>query len=61
MVSALLARVVHEVSGRDVPRRLGYGSAVMWLRDSQRITPADAARLLALGARLAVRPPSRIR
>ena len=47
---------MREAHGRDLPRRQDATSAVAWLRDLLRITPAEARLLVALGETLDGRP-----
>jgi Domain of unknown function (DUF222)/HNH endonuclease len=54
--SAVLAGLVREAQGRDVPRQQGAASTVAWLRDLLRINAADARTLLTLGEVLDARP-----
>jgi hypothetical protein len=54
--TAALGLLVREAHGRDLPRRQGATSAVAWLRDLLRITPAEARLLAALGETLDGRP-----
>jgi Domain of unknown function (DUF222)/HNH endonuclease len=53
---AILATVAREAHGRDLPHRQGATSAVGWLRDLLRITPAEARLLVSLGEVLEARP-----
>ena len=48
--------LVREAHSRDLPRRQDATSAVAWLRDLLRITPAEARLLVALGETLDGRP-----
>ncbi len=54
--TAVLAGLVHDAAGRDLPKEQDAASAVVWLRDLLRISPADARKLTDLGAVLAARP-----
>jgi len=54
--TAALGLLVREAHGRDLPRRRDATSAVGWLRDLLRITPAEARLLVALGETLGGRP-----
>jgi hypothetical protein len=54
--TAALGLLVREAHGRDLPRRQDATSAVAWLRDLLRITPAEARMLVALGETLNGRP-----
>ncbi len=54
--TAVLAGLVHDASGRDLPKEQGAASTVVWLRDLLRISAADARKLTDLGAVLAARP-----
>jgi Domain of unknown function (DUF222) len=53
---AVLAGLVREAEGRDVPRQQGAASTVAWLRDLLRITPADARTIVTMGEVLDARP-----
>ncbi len=50
--TAALGLLVREAHSRDLPRRQDATSAVAWLRDLLRITPAEARFLVALGETL---------
>ncbi|HZD96852.1 MAG TPA: DUF222 domain-containing protein [Micromonosporaceae bacterium] len=54
--TAVLGLLVREANGRDLPRRQDATSAVAWLRDLLRITPAEARLLTTLGETLDGRP-----
>jgi hypothetical protein len=55
-VTAVMAALAREASGRDLPSRDGAASTVSWLRDLLRINPSDAGRIVALGAVITARP-----
>jgi Domain of unknown function (DUF222)/HNH endonuclease len=54
--AAIVASLVREAQGRDLPHQQGATSAVGWLRDLLRISPADARVLVSLGEVLDTRP-----
>jgi len=54
--AAIVAGLVREAQGRDLPHQQGATSAVAWLRDLLRITPAEARVLVSLGEVLDTRP-----
>jgi hypothetical protein len=54
--AAILATLVREARGRDLPRQQAASSTVAWLRDLLRISPADARLLVSLGEVLDQRP-----
>jgi hypothetical protein len=54
--AAILATLVREAHGRDLPHRHGATSTVAWLRDLLRISPAEAGHLVNLGDLLDDRP-----
>jgi Domain of unknown function (DUF222)/HNH endonuclease len=54
--AAIVAGLVREAQGRDLPHQHGAASAVAWLRDLLRIAPADARTLVSLGEVLEQRP-----
>jgi hypothetical protein len=47
--AAVVAGLVREAHSRDLPHQQGATSAVAWLRDLLRISPADARVLVSLG------------
>jgi Domain of unknown function (DUF222)/HNH endonuclease len=51
-----LAGLVHDAIGWELPKEYAATSAVTWLRDLLRVTPADARTLTGLGGLLAARP-----
>ena len=50
LVAGAAAALAHEACGRDLPHDDGAASAVAWLRDLLRISPAEASRMVAMGA-----------
>jgi hypothetical protein len=48
----LLARLVRECDGRDLPRSVGATNATVWLRETARISNASAAKVVGLGKAL---------
>ncbi len=56
LVAGAAAALVHEATGRDLPREDGSASTVAWLRDLTRITAAEASRTVALGQLIDQRP-----
>ena len=54
--AVVVASLVREAHGRDLPHHHGSSSAVAWLRDLLRITPAEARTLVSLGEVLDQRP-----
>jgi Domain of unknown function (DUF222)/HNH endonuclease len=50
--TAVLGLIVRQACSRDLPHRQDATSAVAWLRDLLRITPAEARLLVALGETL---------
>ncbi len=56
LVAGAAAMLVHEAAGRDLPREDGAASAVAWLRDILRISPAEASRMITLGQLIDRRP-----
>jgi Domain of unknown function (DUF222)/HNH endonuclease len=54
--TAVLGLLVREAHGRDLPHRQNATSAVAWLRDLLRVTPAEARLLVTLGEILDGRP-----
>jgi len=56
LTTAVMAAIVHEAVGRDLPKRLNAVSTVGWLRDLLHISPHDARQLVTLGDVLDSRP-----
>jgi hypothetical protein len=54
-VTGVLATLIHEAQGRDLPHRHDAVSTVTWLRDLVRISAAEARGLTTLGDLLAQR------
>jgi hypothetical protein len=54
--TVLLAQLVNECAGRDLPKRVGATSATAWLRETTRISNATASRVVSLGKVLTARP-----
>ncbi|HKE67595.1 MAG TPA: DUF222 domain-containing protein [Micromonosporaceae bacterium] len=54
--TGVLATLVHEARGRDLPRSQAATSTVAWLRDVLRIAARDARQLVTLGEVLDARP-----
>jgi hypothetical protein len=56
-LTATMAHLVRQAQSRGVPRAHGASSAVVWLRDQFRISPAEGKRLVKLAEALDERPP----
>src|SRR5262249_53839899 len=54
--AAFVAGLTCDAAGRDLPGRVGSHGMVAWLRDTLRVTPAEARRLVTLGELLDARP-----
>jgi hypothetical protein len=54
--TVLLAQLINECAGRDLPKRVGATSATAWLRETTRISNATAAKVVSLGKVLKARP-----
>src|SRR5215813_1394246 len=53
---ALVGALARDAAVRDLPDRVGSNGTVSWLRETLRITPAEARRLVSLGELLDARP-----
>src|SRR5215475_3332311 len=53
---ALVGALARDAAVRDLPDRVGSNGTVSWLRETLRITPAEAGRLVSLGELLDARP-----
>src|SRR5215467_10738903 len=53
---ALVGALARDAAVRELPARVGSHGMVAWLRDTLRITPAEARRLVSIGELLYARP-----
>src|SRR5215475_15071671 len=53
---ALVGALARDAAVRDLPDRVGSNGTVAWLRETLRITPAEARRLVSIGELLDARP-----